>query len=54
VPVTAWIVWERDGLQLVDTAATHWAGRDVLVELNREHRSRALGVWLSVQDARRR
>jgi hypothetical protein len=54
VAVTAWLVWERDGLELVDTIATSWAGRDVLVELSREPRAWALGVWVSVQDARRR
>ena len=29
--VIAWIVWGRDGLELVDTTAQAWAGRDVLV-----------------------
>jgi hypothetical protein len=54
VPVTAWIVWEKDGLDLVDTNATHWSGRDILVELLREPRSRYLAVWLAALDARRR
>lgn len=53
VLVTAWVVWERDGLELIETTATHWAGRDVLVELGHDHRSRFLGTWLSVQDARK-
>jgi len=53
VPVTAWLVWERDGLEVVDTIATHWAGRDVLVELV-DARQQVKGVWLASQDARRR
>lgn len=54
IPVTAWLVWERDGLELLETKATSWSGRDVLVEIVGDSRSDALGVWLSVQDARRR
>jgi hypothetical protein len=54
VPVTAWLVWERDGLELLDTTATYWAGRDVLVELQSDPRWLARGVWLAAQDARRR
>lgn len=53
VPVTAWVVWERDGLELVDTTATHYAGRDVLIDLQ-DPRHRIQGVWLAAQDARRR
>ena len=53
VPVTAWVFWERDGLELVDTVAAHFAGRDVLVEL-RDGRQQLHGVWLAAQDARRR
>jgi len=52
VPVTAWIVWERDGLELVDAVATHYAARDVLVAV-RDPRLRTQGVWLAAQDARR-
>lgn len=52
-PVTAWIVWERDGLELIDTIATHYAARDVLVGIQ-DPRLRTQGVWLTVQDARLR
>ncbi|WP_029289149.1 hypothetical protein [Cellulomonas sp. HZM] len=52
-PVQAWIVWERDGLELVDTDATYYAGRDVLVTLS-DRRWRTHGVWLIAQDVRRR
>jgi hypothetical protein len=54
VPVTGWFVWEKDRLDLVETKATHWSGRDVPVELPREPRSRYLAVWLAAQDARPR
>lgn len=53
IEVTAWIYWSRDGLELVDTLATHWCGRDVLVLLS-DPRTRARGVWLAAQDVRRR
>jgi hypothetical protein len=53
VAVVAWIVWENDGLELVDTEASAWAGRDVLVRLL-DQRRRGLGVWLAAQDVRRK
>jgi hypothetical protein len=53
IDVTAWIVWERDGLQIIRTAAQAWAGRDVLVAI-RDVRWPVLGVWLAAQDVRRR
>ena len=53
IDVTAWIVWERDGLELIDSRAEAWAGRDVLVAM-RDKRWRLLGVWLAAQDVRRR
>lgn len=53
IDVTAWIVWERDGLELIDTRAEGWAGRDVLVAV-RDVRWPVLGVWLAAQDVRRR
>lgn len=31
--VTAWVVWERDGLELIDTTAEGWSGKDVLVAI---------------------
>lgn len=53
IDVTAWIVWERDGLEVIDSRAEAWAGRDVLVAM-RDKRWRLLGVWLAAQDVRRR
>jgi len=53
IEVTAWIVWVRDGLELFDTTAQAWAGRDVLVAV-RDVRWPVLGVWLASQDVRRR
>lgn len=51
--VTAWVVWDRDGLELLDTTAQAWAARDVLVAV-RDVRWPVLGVWLAAQDVRRR
>jgi hypothetical protein len=53
VPVTARIVWERDGLELVDTIAYAWFGRKVLVEVL-DHRRMIHGVWLHASDVCRR
>lgn len=53
VDVTAWVVWERDGLELIDTTAHVWAGRDVMVRLADDRRDIAW-VWLAAQDVRRR
>lgn len=53
IAVTAWIVWEHDGLDLIDTTAEAWAGHDVLVGI-RDTRWPVLGVWLAAQDVRRR
>lgn len=53
IAVTAWVVWARDGLELIDATADAWSGRDVLVAM-RDVRWTTLGVWLAAQDARRR
>ncbi|MFF2621262.1 hypothetical protein [Oerskovia jenensis] len=53
IPVTARVVWERDGLELIETVATGWTSRLVLVELT-DRRSRTRGVWLDPVDVRRR
>jgi hypothetical protein len=50
--VRARVVWERDGVELVDGRAEYWAGRAVLVHWN-DPRLRALGVWLDVGDVER-
>jgi hypothetical protein len=53
VPVTARIVWERDGLERLDTVAYAWFGRKVLVEVL-DHRRDTHGVWLHTSDVHRR
>ena len=53
IAVTAWVVWARDGLELIDATADAWSGRDVLVAMC-DVRWTTLGVWLAAQDARRR
>ena len=53
IDVSAWIVWERDGLQIIQTTAQAWAGRDVLVAIQ-DVRWPVLGAWLPAQDVRRR
>lgn len=53
IAVTAWVAWQRDGLELIDAEAEAWAGRDVLVAI-RDVRWPVLGVWLAAQDVRRR
>jgi hypothetical protein len=53
VAVTARLVWERDGVELVETVAYAWAG-DLVLVLVPGHRTRALGVWLDKRDVRRR
>jgi hypothetical protein len=34
IEVAVWIVWARDGLELLDTTAQAWAGRDVLIAIS--------------------
>jgi len=53
VPVTARLVWEHDGPQILDTTAWAWFGRLVLVEVL-DHRRWTHGVWLHASDVRRR
>lgn len=53
VRVGARLVWERDGLELLDTTAYAWFGRKVLVEVL-DHRRQTHGVWLHISDVRRR
>lgn len=53
VPVTARLVWERDGLELLDTIAYAWWGRLVLVEVL-DRRRHIHGVWVHVSDVHRR
>ncbi|MFC8732198.1 hypothetical protein ACFT5B_07050 [Luteimicrobium sp. NPDC057192] len=52
VAVLARVEWERDGVEVIDGHAEHWAGRAVLVHW-RDLRLRNLGVWLDVADVER-
>jgi hypothetical protein len=55
ISVTARLVWERDGVELVGTFAFAWVGRLVLVEVrDRQHRRDSRGAWIHVSDVRRR
>jgi hypothetical protein len=53
IPVTARIIWQRDGQELIDTRALDWVGRDVLVEIL-DRRWRVTAVWIDAGDVRRR
>lgn len=53
IPVTARIVWERDGEERIETTAEAWAGRDVFVMID-DRRWRLGGVWVDAADVRRR
>ena len=53
IRVTARLMWEHDGEQLVDTRAVDWVGRDVLVEVF-DPRWQTQGVWLDAGDVGRR
>lgn len=52
IPVIARVVWERDGVEEIDTVAWGWTTRDVLVELV-DPRRFILGIWLPSRDVRR-
>lgn len=52
VPVTARIVWERDGVEHLETYAFAWTHELVLVQLI-EPRYRFRGVWLDPADVSR-
>lgn len=47
VAVRATIRWERDGTEELDTIATAWHGRTVLI-LIEDPRRQTIGVWLPV------
>lgn len=52
IPVQVRIVWERDGLEVVEAVATGWTSRLVLVDLD-DRRARLRAVWLDPSDVRR-
>ncbi len=53
IPVTARIVWEVDGVEHLDTRATAYTTRAVLVEVA-DPRYRVRGAWLVPGDVKRR
>ncbi|MEE6273547.1 hypothetical protein V2J56_09330 [Georgenia sp. MJ206] len=53
IPVQARIVWEDDGVELLDTLATAWTARLVLVDVS-DRRNRINAAWLALADVRRR
>jgi hypothetical protein len=55
MPVTVRLVWERDGVEYLDTVATQWGGLHVLVDIRDHlHRWEFSGVWLHCDDVGRR
>lgn len=55
VRVRVRLVWEKDGVEYVDTVARDWGGLHVLVDLiDRQHRWPFKGVWLHCDDVGRR
>lgn len=54
VPVTARLVWERDGVEYRDTIAYAWAPRGLVLVEVLDRRRTTHGVWLHVSDAPRR
>lgn len=53
IPVTVRILWERDGLEEVDTVAVEWTSRLVRVWLS-DRRWQPAAVWVPAEDVRRR
>lgn len=53
IAVTVRLVWERDGVELLDTTANAWSGDLVHVTVL-DHRSECKGVWVDKSDVRRR
>jgi hypothetical protein len=53
IPVTARVVWERDGEEWIDGTAIRWDQRHVLVRLD-DRRCSTIGFWLAPEDVRRR
>lgn len=52
IEVTARLVWERDGVEHLNTVVWAWSGRSVLVELH-DRRRVTIGAWLPAHDVRR-
>ncbi|WP_159794423.1 hypothetical protein [Puerhibacterium puerhi] len=53
IPVTARIVWERDGEERIETVAYAYTRELALVRVS-DPRSRFAGCWLTPADVRRR
>lgn len=53
IPVRARILWETDGVELIDTVATAWTHSLVLVLVD-DARARVRGTWVDVGEVVRR
>jgi hypothetical protein len=53
IPVTARVVWSITGEEWQEGNVTRWSGRCLFVQLER-NRNRTAGVWLDVDDVKRR
>ncbi|MEE6295224.1 hypothetical protein [Georgenia wangjunii] len=53
IPVRARIVWEDDGVEVLDTLATAWTAALVLVDVS-DRRNRLNAAWIALADVRRR
>jgi hypothetical protein len=53
VPITARILWDRDGEEWIETVALGWTGREVYLRMS-DPRYRLRAVWLDASDVRRR
>lgn len=53
IPVRVRLIWQRDGVEFLDTLAVGWAGQLVHVQL-RDVRSRAAFAWVHAEHVQRR
>jgi hypothetical protein len=53
VPITARILWDRDGEEWIETEALGWTGNEVYVRMT-DRRYQLRAVWLDAADVRRR
>jgi hypothetical protein len=53
VPISARVLWDRDGEEWIETEALGWTGGEVYVRMS-DPRYRLRAVWLDAADVRRR
>jgi hypothetical protein len=53
IPVIAWVVWEDDGEEFIETEAAGWSGKLVYIRVP-DARYRLTSVWLNAADVTRR